>query len=98
MRPEIRFRRAVGQIADEEADSQGFPERPRDCIPGVHHTCSYLRKDSLAARTARHRGRVELGPFTRRSARSWLPSRIRGFRYASKCRQVFGSMTVNVVG
>ena len=33
--PEIRFRRAVRQVADEEPDSQGFPERPRDCIPGV---------------------------------------------------------------
>jgi hypothetical protein len=46
----------------------------------------------------RHRSRVELGPFTRRSARSWLPSRIRGFRYASERRPVFDIMTVNAVG
>ena len=96
--PEIRFRRAVGQVADEEADSQGFPERPRDCISGVQHTCSYLRRDAWPPRPEGHRVCAELGPFhpVQRAvvasiAYPRLPVRIRALAG-------LGIMTANVVG
>lgn len=48
--PEICFRRAVWQVADEQPDSQGSPERRSDCIPGGRNSCTHRRQDESGTR------------------------------------------------